>query len=362
MGKLFSKCWGRKKTEQDYKRLDDVYPFPCQENVTTPLEKNDEKFFFIKNEQKIDKVINYLDELSMISEQDITLLEKTLAELRTLKLEYIPSSSPYSLLGQIFRGPAHKVNGEQKSDSHKSYSDKNSQGEEHIQAKSPNKNIFSKQSSLMVEIQKASFLHIQLIEKHKLKHPYVVVNIYPGTKGINIPQISSTTREIKTFETLADSSSMRPDWHQLFEYNFDENEEIQTYSIGFSLFYISELDDSIFQVGQEQIYAFSGLLDQKVQSKQIDFKGPISKGLIAKLRIRLQLLHNVEKIRARNLREIRTRIEKLTRIKKKYINLFPDRNEFESTIHSTKLAFSETESLASLSSAHDNEEITYFVS
>jgi len=340
MGKLFSKCWKSRKLNDSYQRMSDVFPFPFQETDTTPLDKNDTKFYFIKNEKQIDSNINYLHEKPLLSATDLGLLEQTLAELKQLKQRYTVRPS-YDILDRMV------IASEQNFDDG--------------QQNEPTETNFPiKHGTLLIEIQDANFLHLGILNQQKFKNPYVVAKIYLNSNKksyvSNVEEVPLT--EVQKFQSLKGINSQKPQWHELFEYDIGDNDKISMYSFSFALYYLS--DNEEIQIGDEQIFNINPLLNQRVQTKTIELRDPIEKGVLAKLRVRLQLLYDIEEIRAKVSRDVRVRIENLLEIKERHGGLIDGRDDHDSTINSVRL--SEAGSLISKSSAHDNEDNLYFVS
>jgi len=337
MGKLFSKCWKSRKLNDSYQRMSDVFPFPFKETDTTPLDKNDTKFYFLKNEKQIDSNINYLHDKYELSAADLALLEQTLAELKQLKQRYTVKPS-YDILDRMV------IASEQNFDDG--------------QQNEPNFPL--KHGTLLIEIQDANFLHLDILNQQKFRNPYVVAKIYLSSNKksyvSNVEAVPLT--EVQKFQSLKGINSQKPQWNELFEYDIEDNDKISMYSFSFALYYSS--DNMDVQIGDEQIFNINPLLDQRVQTKTIELKDPIEKGTLAKLRVRLQLLLDVEEIRAKISRDIRVRIENLVEIKERHGGLVGGRDDHDSTINSARL--SEAGSLISKSSAHDNEDNLYFVS
>ena len=360
MGKLFSKCLDGKNRARSYsyQRMGDVFPFPCHENIIDSSEHNDEKFHFIKNERKIDGIINHLDELPITSENDISLLEKTLSELRALKHLLAPSTqNTLDRFLMVSEGTPEEKRSDEYDDTNFD-KEENLHGRNSTRAQSLGIRELSKQTILLSEIQKATFLHSKLLEKYRLSQPYIVTKVYFKT---NQDPLRDIWNEVKQFETPKGVSTMNPEWNHMIECQLEENLKAPMYSIGISLFYISARDNTIFQVGEEQTFSFEVLSNQKVQVKQIDFKDPVLKGVLAKLKVRFQLLHNAEEVREKNTRDIKTRIERLIKIRERHANLFPDKLDFASYSNSGRNGLSHGGSLGSTSSLHDNGDSSFYV-
>jgi len=339
MGKLLSKCWKSRKRNDSYQIMEDIYPFPYKDTVSTPLAKNDAKFYFIKNEKQIDTNINYLHEKFQLSEEDLAILDRTLTELKALKQKYT-AKPPLDILDRIV------FPSEQNLDEAGSTFTVSSQ----------------KPAALLIEVQDANFLRNELLDKHKLKNPYVVVKIYLSSskKSYSLDLSSIPLTEVQAFQTLKEINGTKPQWHNLFEYQIEDSDKLSMYSFSLALYYTSGEEESEIQIGDEQIFNMNPLTDQRLQTKSIEFKDRIEKGFLAKLRVRFQLVYDLEDLKAKLSRDVRVRIENVLEIKEKHGGLTMGRDDHESTVNSARL--SEAGSLLSKSSAHDNEDNLYFVS
>ena len=301
-------------------------------------------------------VINRLDELSKLNESTERLLDATLRELKILRRSFEPfTCAPDSASGKYalnITGPDDMMT-------------RVSEGETRPRKKSSSVVTSTKSASsniknirsgvLSIDIQKGKFLHDKLINKHKLVAPYVVVKLY-FNRNSRLDYHITSFEEITKFQTLKNDMPSNPQWDELFEHSFVDQDKIAFYVIGISLFYLSDKDESEWQIGGEEYFSLGSLLDQKVQNKEIEYKDPILKGILAEIRVRFQFIYDLDSVKERLLREVNARLERLYKIKAKTGTEFKDR----STIvrHSSK--FSMANSMMSTSSNHDNHTNNYY--
>jgi len=355
-------------------RASHIIPGDYFEKRLQPSEKNDDKFFYIQNEENIDLTISRLDEVPFMYESNAVLLEQTLAELKKMKMKFESTTFHESVQGYFGQ---HVDEAEEKLEVSQSkiLREENSENthKKTILRKKSNSFVDSKNTitsrkkdikngHLTIEIQKAKFLHSKLIKKQKLTAPYVVSKLYLNKSGRINAQTLYSLQEISCNETLKNESSITPEWAEVFEHNFENEENLLYYVIGISLYYLNEKNDEKLKIGDEQYFSVGSLIDQKVQEKEIDFKQQTSKGTIAKLRVRFQFIYELDVVKERLLREVRARIEKLTRIRFKHGNLGRPSYSKQNPLTPRKFTSrpSRVDSIISQSSNHDDDN-NYFV-
>ena len=221
-----------------------------------------------------------------------------------------------------------------------------------------------KQGTLLIDVQRGHFLHSMFLKKYGLEKPYVVIGIYYTEKLKYRPTEPSHTKmiEIKKLETQKAEGSIRSEWDEVFEHTFDEERKVGLYSFGFTLFYTYKANGRSYKVASEQVFSVGSLLDQNAQVKIIDFKDPELKGVLARLRVRFQFLHDPELLKEKLTTELKTKIERLSKVKDKNPVIQAEKKNRLSRLHSIKLSTSRRDSELSVSSTHENEETGYYVS
>jgi len=331
------------------------------------FEVNDDKFYFIKNEVNIDKQIEHFDEVFIMSEEEAEKLDGVLNELRGLRKKFskvkslIPSKNIFEL---SVENPSEK-NESQNQDALNIESPKVFIPEK-MTVSSPQHKLLRgiRHGKLLVEIQNAHFLHPKIINKHNLKNPYIVLNIYLDEKKRTFrgTENSSGLVKVATFTTSKSRNLLKPEWNEFFQHDFElDDKPICDYKIGMSFFY--ECDDSkekTYQVRDEQLFSITSLFDQKMQTKRIDFKDNFLKGVIAKMNVRFQFIYDLEGLKDKIQAEIKTKMQKLYNIREKHpiFEYGPKRNG--SLIHSVERVMTDISS-NTISSNHDDQDIQYFV-
>jgi len=330
MGKMISKCLeSRSKRYQDdddepdfYRKMSLVAPFEVSDLNQVAINETLNKFYCIPNEGQIDKVIEWLDEAHVYTEKEIAMLNDVIVELESLRKKYRPTLLYIRRETQASKS-VHSLLEANKSVSSESHEGGVKLSGSFISSDSLSANDDGKEKAhFMVEVQSAKFLHESLLQKHALSNPYVEIKIYrkPYVRlDASGPLPSSMIKTIKTKKSM---ELLEPKWDELYRYYLDlEKEEqdkvLSTYSVGISLYYSGRKNEEDWRVGEEQHFSFSSLVDQRMQSKIIDFKDSELKGVLAKLHIKIQLVSNREQVITRVLHEIDIRLEKLGKLKQK---------------------------------------------
>jgi len=350
-----------------------VVPGQFGQKRLSPSDKNNDKFFYIQNEENIDLEITRLDEIPFMYESNIKLLEQILLDLRKMVKRFEPSGTHESANGQIGLSILDSVI--EQSDAIEEnpstgQSPINKQEERRPQLFRKKSNTFAnaatgtkkqdiKNGNLTIEIQKGQFLSTKLMKKNKLTAPYVKIRMYLNKSNRVNSKTLYSLEEIAQYETLKTESAQHPEWAETFEHQFIDEGKISYHMIGISLHYLNDKDDSTWQVGEEEVFSVGSLMDQKVQEKEIDFKDTVNKGIYAKLRVRFQFIYDLDLVKERLLREVRARIERLYRIRGKHGLHSGQRKE----THYQKAGHrpSSTHSIISQSSNHEHDDHNYYV-
>ena len=377
-----SGCFGLSNNnprDSSLRKVSHAFPAPLLRCKLIPSDKHDGKFYYINDEVEVDKTIAQLDEAANIDESQAETLELTLSNLRELRNK-LAIYTLYDLADDF--EPVREVADEETPSSSLIKSRQTlalTSPESHINKASPT--IFDhsdssgskfkrereiRQGTLVFEVQKGFFFHPKFLQKHNLGKPYVQTKIYHMEKAKNrtTHEYNSRGTEVATFKTQQAANPLHTEWDELFEYKFMQDKKVSSYSFGFTLFYTCNKGNQDFQVGEEQIFSIGSLLDQSMQTKFIDFVDQDLKGLLARLGVRFQFLHDPELVKDRLLVEVKTKIEKLLKIKERHPIFLPEKKErTHSKLHVPKLSsYSHRGSEFSLSSTHENDDHGYYLS
>jgi len=345
MGALFSKCLKRKEND-NARRMTAVAPSQLDDSLLEHQEEVDE-FYCIPNEHAVDETIARLDELQKLDEKNIATLNETIGDLTTLLHKYQPNSkvgSQVEKLGSSYLPPTLLTDllrsGSQVSSppSSQLLASTNTQASRSgSQLRSETKKLSTKSAALpaiqekqkphlKIEVQTAKFFHEVLLEKHDLKSPYVLIKIYLKPYVKMDSSVPSTSSQIKKFKTSKCSDLMKPSWGEFFGFTLDlpedpkeKEKKLGMYSAGISMYYTGSDDKPDWQVGQEQHFSLISLTNQKLQKICIDFKDQALKGILAKLQVKMQVIHESKIIKDVLIQEIEVRLEKLMRIRDKHL-------------------------------------------
>ena len=95
MWKFVSGCLGlcEGPEESANRKVSHVFPTQLSGGDIAPSDKNDEKFYYIKDEEEIDKVIDDLDQIIIMDDNTINTLNRLISNLKKQKskLEIVPS-------------------------------------------------------------------------------------------------------------------------------------------------------------------------------------------------------------------------------------------------------------------------------
>jgi len=352
-----------------------VVPGQFSSKRLLPSDKNNDKFYYIHDEENIDLEITRLDEIPFMYESNMKLLEQILLDLRKMVKKFEPSGTHESAHGQIGlsivdtdsvllpsettdENPGQSQDPREEKERRPQLFRKKSSSYAHNKTGGTGKRQEIKNGNLAIEIQKAQFLSAKHLRKNKLTAPYVVVKMYLNkTNRVNSKTLHSLEERAK-YETLKNESAQYPEWTEVFDHAFIDEEKISYHMIGISLYYLNDKDDTVWQVGEEQVFNVGTLMDQKVQEKEIDFKDTVNKGVFAKLRVRFQFIYDLDSVKERLIREVRARIERLYRIRGKHGLASAQRKE---THYQRVARISNAGSMISQSSNHDNDDHNYFV-
>jgi len=390
MGVLFSKCLKRKKDE-NARRMTAVAPNQLDDSLLEYEEEVDE-FYCIPNEHIIDETITHLDELSKLDEKGIAKLNETIGDLNALLNKYQPglrgsyysqadrigsSYMPPTQLADLVKSGSHMEsplsaqllisNGQ----SHNSRSHSQLRSDTKASKTTSSKSTASlpaiqekQKPNLKIEIQSAKFFHEVLLEKHSLSKPYVLIKIYLKPYVKMDSSAPSTSSQIKKFKTSKGSDDMKPSWNEFFGFPLDLPEEkkekekkLGMYSAGISLYYSGVDGKPDWQAGQEQHFSLISLMNQNLQRIAIDFRDQDLKGILAKLQLKLQVIHDPKTIKDHIAQEIEVRLEKLTRIRDKH--LMPSNYRESYDINSHTLGYNQ--SMMSVYSMPGNKDGGYFM-
>jgi len=305
-----------------YRKMSHIAPFEVADLNQVQINETLNKFYCIPNEGQTDKVIEWLDEVPVFTEKEMGMLNDLIVELESLRKKYRPAllyvrretQASKSVFGLL----------DAKNTSTESHDGVKLSGSFYSNDSRDHSSEDKNKPHFMVEVQSAKFLHESRLQKHSLKNPYVVVKIYkkPYVRMDTSGPLPNSM--IKTLKTQKNMEPVEPKWDELFRYYLDlenqnQNQEktLSTYSAGISLYYSGRKNEEDWRVGEEQHFSFSSLLDQRMQSKVIDFKDAELKGVLAKLHIKIQLICDREQVISRVLHEIDIRLEKLGKLKQK---------------------------------------------
>jgi len=214
---------------------------------------------------------------------------------------------------------------------------------------------------IIAEVQKANFMHPQELRKSNLSLPFVTIELRSSKP------FESETRF--SYSTTCHLDTLSPRWEECFEHIFPEEEAPKGWFVDFSLHYQYEGKKKTLRIGEPQSFAFESLFDQKVHTKTIEFKNKITRGTLAKVVVRFQLIHDVSDLQNRLIYEIDNRILKLQRLreclvkqaKRASVNdlndslLVEDQSPFKIRAHMESQLFSD----ASVASDNDNNPSFY---
>jgi len=362
--------------DSSLRKVSHAFPAPLLRCKLIPSEKHDDKFYCINDEEEIDKIIAELDEAIVIDKAQAETLEITLSNLREMRNklaictlydsadefepirelagEETPSSSLMKSKQTILITSPDSIKKRISFTMHDTSDSSGGKLKKEVRS-----------GTLMIEVQKGFFFHPKFLQKYDLNKPYVQVKIYHTEKAKNkaTHEYNSRGTDIANFKTEQASNPIHTEWDELIEYAFTQEKKMSSYSFGFTLFYTCNKGNEDFQVGDEQIFSIGSLLDQSMQTKYIDFLDQDLKGLLARLRVRFQFLHDPEMVKDRLLVEVKTKIEKLLKIKERHSLFTNDKKErTASKLHIPKLSsYSHRGSEFSLSSNHENEDHGYYM-
>jgi len=353
MGTTLDKCC-RTDEEKRHKKSSFLFSNDFVDSRVVCSDKNDEKFYFIKNEHEIDKAINRFDELCIFPEEEASKLDEILNDLRVLRKKY----------SQIASVTLSK---------HSYFTDSSSQEllrpqiHNHLQEKHKKPIPFTKDQMLkninngllLLEVQRARISQLKLIKSKGLKQPYIVIKIYYSERKQEGRKLVQKLVEVASFSTHNSSNAVRPEWIEFFQYNFNDFERrVYQYKVGISLYYQRESSQKDYKVGEEQMFAVVSLFDQKLQLKKIAYKHKLWNGTLAKVQVRFQFVHNLEELRARIYNDIKTKMEKLMKIRERH----PVFEYGKAGGHSMMLSLEKTVTNLdfSLASSNHDADIKYF--
>lgn len=313
------KCFKTKSAHptQEIGRFERVYPSISQETRLTFYTHNDDQFIHIPHETDIDKIINYHKDATKLSEEDAAQIEAYFIELKQLYAKYSKGSNP--LMSQRYEHPG-------------AFSMRLSDEQGATLAIDKANIQWKKAPHLAIDIQKGRFFWPE--ELKKLDGPFVrvrMVRIKPSTMRSS-HEISKNAEVLKMYETFPAEDIVNPQWNQAFVHTFNEdefmhslseNENLQNEIIGFqvSLLYQKENADQV-QIGSEQTFFLRELIDQQMKTKEVAFKHGKSMGLIAKISIRVQFVHDELALKKAVSQSIEYRIGQISAIKKKHPDVF----------------------------------------
>ena len=341
MGNVLQACT-REDDRPHSRKITHVPIFQIPETMRVITEATYDNFYYIPKEDQIDRAIDYLDEIPNLTEKDNTLLSELLGELWDLRTRYGPCMVTKNGLDNTIDFGNASIHVDRTQDVvipksrnnianlkawtnsrakiakvptiHTSILDK-----DFAKVVSPKQN----KPSVMIEIQSAKFLHAEMIKKYTLENPYVLIKVYTRGTSSRYVHIPKEKEELFRVMTSINLEIKNPIWDEYFEHQLDMDEETKDkkfglYYVGVSLYYTRADLKEEWQVGEEQMFSLTSLMDQKLREKVIDYKDPVMKGVLARLKIKLQLIHDVVEAKEKIVREIDTRMEKLENIQKKH--------------------------------------------
>ena len=346
MGNFFSKCLKKKNKKAQEPSLMHVFPNQHEEKNYETSPGSGDNFYFIPNENNLNKTIEYLDELPILTEKDIQKLDESLIELQSIRKKHksIRFSTNFSRSDSISKQIPE-------------YPSQNSLDNKSRQSISAgislqNINEAPKKPYLLIGVDSAKFMHEETMSRHNLKTPFVIVKIYKRD-SIRTPLFSSNPGdEVKAFMTGTREEKLNPVWNEFVSYELpieaEEKQGLTTFSIGFSLYYILEKNETTLEIGSEQHFSLSSLLDQKVQTKIIEFKDSVLKGSLARLTAKFQLIHDENQVKEKLVNETEMRIEKLLKIREKHMPGFQNRPHSHTFMNSMRQVMDNGQSVLSV--------------
>jgi len=289
MGCIFSSCIvPGQKPDDSRKRLLSNY-YPSEDDLPKLLRPtdNDEKFYFLPDKNTIDKTIQELDSIRTFNQNNILKTELTLSQLDAAKININTLRERFSYLT-----PTDSSN-----DIGKIITPGNASALQHG-------------GLLILEVQQAMLSRADMVGKANFKKSYVRVEV---NKNANIRD--STMSSLQAYVTREITNNLsEPKWCQVFEHPFDVVPDPRLVSINISLVYESDSSDTKTVLGDVQTFRLSSLLDQEVYQRELDLKDKMTKGTIAKLCVRFQLIHQPVLLQTKLLTEINNRHDKLNNI------------------------------------------------
>jgi len=285
--------------------------------------QNSHRFLHIPEKQRIDETIELLESKSDINEKLLNHLQATLTNLRRIRSNIVEATQSLSP-----KKNSRVTDSELNSDTNstidspgmsKTYSSGKFMPLTSIQTKIYKDDI--RNGMLLVEIQKGLFLHPEVIQTNGLRHPFINMIINQNNSSVKV-----NDGEDKDFSTFICKDPIKPIWDQIFEHDFHEV-LVKSWNINISLNYhqISQ-PERFVTIGEPQTFSMSALLDQKVHIKQLEFKDNITKGILAKVIVRFQFIHDLKEVYKKLLYEVDSRILRLKRLQTAFLEVLNQQN------------------------------------
>ncbi len=315
MGLCISEIKGLFKKKDSKSMFVTVFPTQLGEaEIDAVSERHNDKFYFIPNEDEVDQAIEYLDEDGP-SESNYQDLNGLLQKLKQLQKRYNPDaqntkSNPDAILEENEYADSNDDHFERKNilaesqqfNTELSESQSSRKDNENNGLKAPIQLTFSgkkqvKEGELILEIQAGKFLHEEFLSRNNLLSPYIQIKIYRYQHTAkylqNINEIKEKGQVYKTFETVKNEDPITPIWAHIIHQKISDEDIIKNFFIGVCLFYTVQGKSTPLMIGEE-LFSLSSFLDQRLQTKEIDYRNPAQKGNLAKIRVRFQLIYLIQ--------------------------------------------------------------------
>lgn len=286
-----------------------VFPSISQETKLSFNCLNDDDFIHIPREAEIDKFINFHKDASKLSVDDALQAEAYIDELKKLNSKLAR--------GRSFKEGSKPQNNAIYSTSVPTHTNM------YPQFDTLDTEAMKPPSRLIIDVQRGRFFWPD--ELKKLRNPFVrvkIVSIKPNASNRSSTELSLEHDVLESYETLSSTDPINPEWNQTFTHMFDSI-DMKSSDKGFrvSLVYYGENSEHVV-IGSEQTFFLKELIDQQVKTKEVSFKHGKSLGLIAKVAIRLQFIHDEISVSKKVMQAIDYRLQQLGKLKNQHIDVF----------------------------------------
>jgi hypothetical protein len=334
MGNVLGNCCHYNKPN----RVSHIYPDQFVSFRLEPTNKNGHRFLHIPDKHKIDETLELLDLQAIMDEKLFDILQETLGRLMTIKsniLDTTQNLSPKKM-------SRHTLFDSDIGSDTISTLDSPEATKRHLRERlAPMTSSLTttlypedfQDGTLIVDIQKGTFLHPDELRTENLHSPFIKIDVCDQEEK----------EAIWSYSTLPSKDAVFPDWEEVAEHEFHDVMQLGDWVVQISLNY--NQGGKIVSIGDSHSFSISGLIDQKVHTKQLDFKDSITKGIIAKVVVRFQFVHDLNDLHKKLIYEVDSRILRLKRLKTAYLK---HQNLFNQNVHSNYGSFEGSNNITSL--------------